>query len=93
MITSEHRPPFTACVDCKEQHICPIIASGAKSTLRVPKPHECIIKQIPKDGLANLANQLDNLIGLNRVEYEKLGRQLEFVLNKLEDRENHVIRG
>lgn len=85
MITSEHRTPFEACVTCLNQPRCPLMTTGAGSRISVPKPHECLMDQLQPGDLEGLARQLDNNIGLNKIQYEQLGRQLEFVLQKMED--------
>ena len=92
MITNEHRTPFEACVTCPDQSRCPIMVSGTAGRISVPKPHECVRDQLNQNDFISLCKQLDNSIGLNKVQYEQLGRQLDFVITKMEDGASKVIK-
>lgn len=83
--------PFNACIVCVQRPRCPIMTSGARGQILVPKPAECILRQLDEKNLAALCSQIENRLGLLEIDRENLGRQLEFVLEEAGRRERRVI--
>lgn len=93
MINPEYRTPFEECVTCLNQPRCPLMVTGTAGRIRVPEPHKCLMDQLQGGDLESMARQLENNIGMNKIQYEQFGRQLEFVLQKMEDMASKVIKG
>jgi hypothetical protein len=70
--------PFAACVECDKLDSCPI-PSSRPSGVHVEDPNKCVLRQMAKPDLANIANQLVIQLGLVDLERIRLEKKLEIV--------------